>query len=331
MPRRDILVIGASTGGFEALKALVAGLPGDLPASVFVVMHLSPRQPGLLPELLARTSLLPITHAVDDAPIELGHIYIAPPDHHLLLAPGKMRLTQGPKENRSRPAVDALFRSAAQAYGPRVVGVVLTGQLDDGTAGLWVIKDQGGVAVVQDPADAEAPSMPLSALRNVAVDHVWPLAEMADALARLVQTTAPDNRSNPVSKETETETNIAAEGNALALGVMDLGPLTPYTCPECNGVLVQLKEGGVLRFRCHTGHGYSVNSLLDEVTEAIEGDLYAVMRGMEEAALIMRQMARRLYDEKDEAAAKACEQKAERATQRARMIHEVIRQHGQEA
>ncbi len=330
MPRRDILVIGASTGGFEALKTLVAGLPGDLAASVFVVMHLSPRQPGLLPQLLKRFSTLPIAHAVDDARIEPGHVYIAPPDHHLMLAPGKMRLTQGPKENRSRPAVDALFRSAALAYGPRVVGVVLTGHLDDGTAGLWAIKDQGGVAVVQDPGEAEAPSMPLSALKYVAVDHVWPLAEMADALAHLVQTPAPDNRSNPVSKETETETKITAEGNALALGVMGLGSLTPYTCPECNGVLVQLKEGGILRFRCHTGHGYSVNSLLDEVTEAIEGDLYAVMRGMEEAALIMRQMAQRLHDEQDEAAAQACEQKAEKATRRAKVIHEVIREHGQE-
>ena len=331
MPRRDILVIGASAGGFEALKTLVAGLPGDLPASVFVVLHVSPRQPGLLPELLARNSLLPITNAVDDAPIEPGHIYIAPPDHHLILAPGKMRLTQGPKENRSRPAVDALFRSAALAYGPRVVGAVLTGHLDDGTAGLWVIKDRGGVAVVQDPADAEAPSMPRSAMQHVAVDHVLPLAEMGDALARLARAPAPEEGRKPVSKETETETKIAAEGNALALGVMELGPLTPYTCPECNGVLVQLKEGGILRFRCHTGHGYSVNSLLDEVTEAIEGDLYAVMRGMEEAALIMRQMAKRLYDEQDEAAAQACEQKAEHATRRAQMIHEVIRQHGQEA
>jgi two-component system, chemotaxis family, protein-glutamate methylesterase/glutaminase len=330
MTRRDILVIGASIGGFEALKTLVAGLPADLPASVFIVLHIAPRQPGYLPELLARNCALPVAHAVDDTPIKPGHIYIAPPDHHLVLAPGKMRLTQGPKENRSRPAVDALFRSAALAYGPRVVGAVLTGQLDDGTAGLWVVKDRGGVAVVQDPDDAEAPSMPRSALQHVAVDHVFPLAEMADGLVRLVRVPVTEEETKPMSKELQTETKIAEEGNALALGVMDLGPLTPYTCPECNGVLVQLKEGGILRYRCHTGHGYSVNSLLDEVTEAIEGDLYAVMRGMEEAALIMRQMAQRLYEEKDETAAKICEQKARHATRRAEMIHEVIRQHGQD-
>src|SRR5688500_13070138 len=160
MPKRDILVIGASSGGLEVLKGLLGGLPAGLPASVFVVLHMAAHHPSRLPELLSRVCPLPVAHAVDGEPIVPGRVYVAPPDNHLLLMPDQVRLTNGPKENRARPAVDALFRSAAQAFGPRVVGVVLTGQLDDGTAGLWAIKDRGGLAAVQDPEEASAPSMP---------------------------------------------------------------------------------------------------------------------------------------------------------------------------
>jgi two-component system, chemotaxis family, protein-glutamate methylesterase/glutaminase len=330
MACHDILVIGASAGGLEALKALVGALPAKLPASVLVVLHVAPHHPSYVPELLQSHSALPIGHASDNAPVEPGHIYIAPPDHHLLLSLGHMRLARGPKENRSRPSIDALFRSAAQAYGARVIGVLLTGHLDDGTAGLWAVKDRGGLAVVQDPGEAEAPSMPRSALRHVAVDQVLPLAEMGAALARLVELPAPGEGEAGMSKEKGTETKIAEEGNALALGVMGLGQLTAYTCPECNGVLVEVKEGGLLRFRCHTGHGYSVNSLLDEVTESIEANLYAVMRGIEEAALIMQQMAQRSRAEGDAAAANDFDRKIEDAKRRAEKIHEVIRQHKME-
>jgi two-component system, chemotaxis family, protein-glutamate methylesterase/glutaminase len=327
MPKRDILVIGASSGGLEVLTALVGSLPAKLPASVFIVLHVSPHHPSLLPELLSRAGPLRVTHAVDGEGFAPGHIWVAPPDKHLLLAPGQMRLTHGPKENRTRPAVDALFRSAAQAYGPRVVGVVLTGHLDDGAAGLWAIKDRGGLAVVQDPHEAAYPSMPATALKHVAVDHVLPVAKMGAALAKLMGTEVSEEGIPPVAKSMDTENKIAQEENALALGVMGLGPLTPYTCPECNGVLVQLKEGGILRFRCHTGHGYAVDSLLAEVTETVEGALYGAMRGIEEGVLIMKQIAQQLRDENNEAGANHMEGKAAAAEQRADLIHQAIREH----
>jgi two-component system chemotaxis response regulator CheB len=327
MPKRDILVIGASAGGLEALTALVGGLPAGLPAAVFIVQHVSPNHPSLLPDLLSRAGPLLASHAVDGEAILPGRIYVAPPGQHLLLTQDHVSLTSGPKENRARPAVDVLFRSAAQVFGPRVVGVVLTGHLDDGTAGLWAVKDRGGLAVVQDPQEASAPSMPLTALKHVVVDHILTLAQMGVTLARLLGETLSPEGATPVPKDLELETRIAQEGNALALGVMGLGSLTPYTCPECNGVLVQLKDGGIIRFRCHTGHAYSIHSLLAEVTEAVEGTLYGGMRGIEEGVLIMRQMAAQLRAEHDEAGAKHLDQKADEAAKRAELIHQAIRTH----
>jgi two-component system chemotaxis response regulator CheB len=185
LPHRDIIVIGASAGGIKALKELAAALPEDLPAAVFVVLHLAPTKPSILPQILSRAGPLPALHPSNDQPVETGYIYVAPPDHHLLLRDGRIRVFRGPKENAHRPAVDPLFRSAAAAYGPRVIGVVLTGALEDGTAGLSAVKSGGGVAVVQDPFDALQPSMPQSALRSVRVDYCVGLAEIGPLLIRL--------------------------------------------------------------------------------------------------------------------------------------------------
>ena len=185
MANKDIVVIGASYGGIEALKVLVSGLPEGFHASVFLVQHRRSTAPGLLPLILMKAGPLPASFPADFEPIERGHIYVAPPDYHMMLERGLVRLTRDPKENHVRPAIDALFRSAAYAYGPRVVGVVLTGLLNDGTAGLWVVKDRGGTAIVQDPKGAIAPSMPQSALQNVAVDYCLPLGEIAPLLAQL--------------------------------------------------------------------------------------------------------------------------------------------------
>jgi two-component system chemotaxis response regulator CheB len=167
MPKRDIIVIGTSAGGMETLIELFSRLPKKLAASIFVVCHISPYSSGVLPKVISRAGSLPAAHPTDREPIKPGQVYVAPPDHHLLIEDSVVRVTQGPKENRFRPAVDPLFRSAAYAYGPRVIGVILTGSLDDGTAGLWAVKERGGLAVVQDPDEALFDSMPLSALNNV--------------------------------------------------------------------------------------------------------------------------------------------------------------------
>lgn len=189
--QRDIVVIGASSGGFEVLKTLVAGLPQELEAALFVVWHMAPDAPGVLARVLDRAGPLAAVQAQDNEAIVNGRIYVAPPDHHMLVNAGSVQLTRGPKENRFRPSVDPLFRSAASAYGRRVVGVVLSGSLDDGTAGLVSIKRHGGIAVVQDPEEAEFRSMPATALREVDVDHTVAAAEMADLLVRLTREKLP--------------------------------------------------------------------------------------------------------------------------------------------
>jgi two-component system chemotaxis response regulator CheB len=184
--QRDIVVIGASAGGVEALRTLVQGLPADLPAAVFVVLHMLPRSTSRLAQILDRRCRLTVAAAVDGEPIERGRVYVAPPDHHMLLELGHVRLTRDPRENGHRPAVNPLFRSAAQEHGPRVIGAVLSGALDDGTAGLKMIVDRGGAALVQDPADALYPSMPRSALENEPAARAVPIAAMAEAVRAMI-------------------------------------------------------------------------------------------------------------------------------------------------
>jgi two-component system chemotaxis response regulator CheB len=324
MPGHDIMVVGASAGGLEALKLLVSGLPQDFRAALFVVQHIAPEAVSVLPAILSRAGPLPAAHADNGQAIEPGHIYVAPPDHHLLVEPWHIRLTRGPKENRFRPAVDVLCRSAAYAYGPRAVGVILTGSLDDGTAGLWAIKDRGGIAVVQDPEEALFPSMPKSALRHVAVDYCLPLADIAPLLVRLSAIPAPEEGGSPVSERLDIEARIAKEANALEIGVMRLGTLSPYTCPDCHGVLMQIEEGGLLRFRCHTGHAFSVSNLLAEVSESIEQALWSTLRGMEESLLLLQHLARHTRVGGEGATADLLETKAREVTQRVALIRQAV-------
>jgi two-component system chemotaxis response regulator CheB len=251
MVRKDIVVIGASAGGMEALQKLVSRLPADLPASVFVVWHLSPGLKSILPSVLNKSGHLRAVHPKDGDRIERGRIYVAPNDHHILLEKGYIRITKGPKENRFRPAIDPLFRSAAYIYGPRVIGVVLTGGLDDGTAGLYTIKLRGGTAIVQEPADAMIRSMPLNALQYTEADYELPVAEMGELIARLVREEAPAMPKVAAEEEEKTrlEVKIAEGADALEDGVMKFGTLSPFTCPECRGVLTMLEEGRIVRFR----------------------------------------------------------------------------------
>jgi two-component system chemotaxis response regulator CheB len=329
MPGRDIIVVGTSAGGIEALKALVGGLPRDLDASLFIVLHTAPYSPGILPEILGRAGQLPASHARDWEQISPGRIYVAPPDYHLLIErSGYTRVTQGPKENRFRPAVDPLFRSAAHAFGPRVVGVILTGWLDDGAAGLYAVKECGGTAVVQDPQDAEAPSMPLSAVKRVKVDHCVPLAEMATLLAGLVKASGAEEGEHPVSERMETEVKIAREDDALESGIMQWGEPSVFGCPECHGVLLQLEEGAHLRFRCHTGHAYSVQSLLAEMAEKTEETVWSAVRSIEEQALLMRRLAEHVGRHEDGGGAELLLQNAQDTLRRAELVKQATLKYG---
>jgi two-component system, chemotaxis family, protein-glutamate methylesterase/glutaminase len=286
----DIIVVGASTGGVEALAALVQRLPKDLPAAIFVVLHLAAERPSRLPEILSRYSRLPVAHALDNEPIRCGRIYVAPPDRHLLVDRGVVRVVRGPRENRNRPAVDSLFRTAACSYGPRVVGVVLTGALDDGTAGLQAIKRRGGVAVVQDPHDALIPSMPESALRYVQVDHTLPLADIPPLLVRLTREPAPDEARFPVPHDMEIEANIATLDEATMDAEERPGTISVFTCPECNGPLWEMRDGDLLRFRCRVGHAFTPESMLDGKAEQVEEALWTAYETLRESALMPRRL-----------------------------------------
>lgn len=328
MQRRDIIVVGTSSGGIDALKELVSQFPRDLKAAVFVVLHVAPYSLGILPEILERAGPLPASNAADWEQIEHGRIYVAPPDRHLLLeSSGHVRVTRGPRENRFRPAVDTLFRSAAHAFGTRVVGVILTGWLDDGTAGLWAVKERGGTAVVQHPDDCFAPAMPLNAIKHVEVDHIIPLKGVVPLLVQLTETQAEEEGARPVSEEMDIEVKIAREDNALESGIMKWGEPSVYACPECHGVLLQLKEGGNLRFRCHTGHAYSVDSLLAEFSEKTEETLWSAIRAIEEGVLLMRDLAKHFGERHNGADAEELLRRADESQQRANLVRQAVMSH----
>jgi two-component system chemotaxis response regulator CheB len=303
---RRFIVIGTSNGGLAALRTVVAQLPADLPAAVLVTMHIG-KQHSVLPTLLETHTPLPVTFAKDgEAPLE-GHIYIAPPDLHLLLDGGAMRLVRGAKENHSRPAIDPLFRSAAITLRRAVIGVVLTGDLDDGTVGLQAIKASGGVTVVQDPAEAEAPSMPASALRYASVDHCLPLAEIGECLVALVG--KPDEADSPAPQPRriepfETEHEICLQGGSISVKQLSRhGEISNLTCPECGGGLWEMGFAPP-RFRCHTGHSYTVKTLAELQDVVIEEALWVAIRSLhEKKALLDRQVAAAQLSDRPEVAA----------------------------
>ena len=327
MANKDLVVIGASDGGVEALRKLVHELPADLAATIMVVLHTGPSSPNVLDRVLERAGPLRASIAEDGEAPRRGHIYVAPADRHLLLDEAeRLRLTRGPKENRFRPAIDALFRSAAYAFGPRVVGVILSGWLDDGTAGLWAIKDRGGTAIVQDPSEALAPAMPTSARSNVAVDHCVPVAQIGAILARLSATPATEKGARRVSKLMSTEVAIAREDNALETGILDMGEPSLFACPECHGVLLSLKEGSNLRFRCHTGHAYSLETLLADFNDKNEEALWSAVRALEETIMLLRRMADNVHAHGHEAAAEVFRDRAAAAQARAHLLRDAILQ-----
>ncbi|MCY7321479.1 MAG: chemotaxis protein CheB, partial [Phormidesmis sp. CAN_BIN36] len=297
MPGHDIIVIGTSAGGLKALGAIVGTLPADINAVLFIVQHLASDKPSILPKILTDLSSLPAHHPSDGEPIQKGRIYVAPPDYHLLINQGSIRVVRGPQENRFRPAIDALFRSAARAYGSRVVGVVLTGYIDDGTVGLKAIKKTGGIAIVQDPGEAEYPSMAKSALRYVKVDHCSLLAEIPDLLVHLTNESAADQEAYPVTQEIEVESKIAEQGmntQEFLENVEAIGTRTTYSCPECDGSIWQIGKEEPLRFRCHIGHSFTADVFLAEQTQHLENALWSAVRAMEEKITFSRQMSERM-------------------------------------
>ncbi|WP_459195226.1 chemotaxis protein CheB [Nostoc sp. FACHB-892] len=327
MPGHDIIVIGTSAGGLKALGAIVGTLPTSIDAVVFIVQHLAADKPSILPKILADVSSLPASHPSDGEPIQKGRIYVAPPDHHLLVNLGSMRVVRGPQENRFRPAIDALFRSAARAYGSRVVGVVLTGYLDDGTVGLQAVKKRGGVAIVQDPKEAEYPSMATSALRYVKVDHCLPLAEIPDLLVQLSNQPAAQEETYPVTEEIEVESQIAEQQmntQEFLKNVEAIGTRTTYTCPECNGSIWQIGKSEPVRFRCHIGHSFTANVFLSEQTQNIETALWSAVRAMEEKVTFSRQMSERMKNYNLESAAAKYEDHAKSLDAEVSLIRGII-------
>lgn len=324
MPKHDIIVVGASAGGVEALSTLVHGLPADLPAAVFIVLHLSPQSPSMLPKILQRATPLTVVSAEDHQPIRPGTIFVAPADMHLLIEEEEVRVIRGPKENRHRPAVDPLFRSAAYTYGPRVVGVVLTGSLDDGTAGLKAIKDRGGIAVVQDPEEAFYPSMPQSALNHVAVDYCLPLVEIGPLLAHLAHEPVSLVRVPEPSRQMELEVKLAEMNRSVMHGDERPGKPSVFSCPECKGVLYELADGELVRFRCRTGHAFSAESVLAEQAEALEEALWVALNTLEESASLSRRMGERAREGGHTALQARFEGKVRDAEARAEVLRRVL-------
>ncbi len=289
--KRNVVVIGASAGGVQALTALFRLLPANLPAAVLVVLHIPAHTRSELHHILASQSMLPVVIAQEGQTLQEKMGYVASADRHLIVSPqDRVRVTRGPRECHVRPAIDVLFRSAAAVYGPRVIGVVLSGALDDGTAGLWAIKDRGGMALVQDPVDATYASMPESAIAHVAVDFVGTIQDLARRIVSLAGGPVDPIENEPSSGHA-IENIIAAEGNGIQAGVMKLGKVSKYTCPDCHGVLVQIEEGPIVRFRCHTGHAFSLKTLIAEVNGAIDNGLWDTLRAVEERVMLLRQMA----------------------------------------
>jgi two-component system, chemotaxis family, protein-glutamate methylesterase/glutaminase len=296
------IVIGASAGGLEVVEDVVSEFPADLPVPVFVVMHVSASQPSILPEILTNAGLLPAVHPKDGTRIKPATIYVAPPDHHLLVADGYVEVKRGPKENRFRPSIDALFRSAAFSYGAGTIGVVLSGALDDGTSGLWNIKRFGGIAIVQDPYEARFPSMPTSALEYVKADYQLRAKEIGSLLSKLAReelaSTAQSEREDKdkIRSRLEKEIQIAAGMPGSQRSVLDLGDLSEFTCPECHGALTKITEGKLERFRCHTGHSFTANALLEGVTESVGEMMWQVTRGLQEAEMLLEHIAEHMRD-----------------------------------
>jgi two-component system, chemotaxis family, protein-glutamate methylesterase/glutaminase len=326
MAERNIIVVGASAGGVEGLRQLVHSLPDRLDASVFVTIHFPSHGTSVLPRILSRVGRLPVLHPSDGERIVLGRIYIAPPDYHLLVDRKTIRLVRGPRENGHRPAIDPMFRSAAVAFGPRVIGVVLTGNLDDGTGGLAAIKRRGGLALVQDPEDALFPSMPHSAIEHVPVDRVAPIRAMWPALDVLMKTPI-EKREYAIMSDDAIENELAAAKlSAIEQPEHHPGHVSAFSCPDCGGVLWELKDGDFVRFRCRVGHAWTGEGLVAKQSDILDEALWTALRSLEESVSLTRQLAKRHKERGNQRLAERFERQTSEIEARADVIRAALMQ-----
>lgn len=319
-PGHDVIVIGASAGGLAVLRRILHDLPADLPAAVAIVQHIG--RASHLGEILSGAGRLPVARAVSGAPFRRGHVHVAPPDRHLLLHDSHILLRRGPHENLVRPAIDPLFRSAAATFGGRVVGVVVSGALNDGAAGLRAIKRCGGLAVVQDPADAAVPEMPRGALRHAATDHCLPAARIGSLLAMLAR--QPAGPTPPIPFDIRLEAAIAAQEMATMESEDRLGTPSRFVCPECHGALWEIDDGGLARYRCHVGHAFTGETLMAAQAEQIEATLWSLLRAHQERAAIIRRLVRK---ETSPGAAALLARRADEADKDVELVRSLMREH----
>lgn len=312
MKARDIVVIGGSAGAIEVVLEVARGLGPDFPAAVFVVVHLPAAGPSRLASLISRLGNLPAAQASDREPIRSSRIYVATPDYHLVVDHGVIRLTRGPRENKNRPSIDVTFRSAAASHGPRVIGVLVSGNLDDGTAGMSAIKAAGGLTIVQDPDEAVHPSMPQSARDHVEVDYIETAANIASRLMQVVQSPiSPKARGDKaLGRESSVETRMAFTDTSLMNREQHPGQFSEFGCPECGGALWELHAGNYLRFRCRVGHAYAPDALMQAQQESVEAALWSALRGMQERAALARRLAVSATERGNQRAANGFEQQA---------------------
>jgi two-component system, chemotaxis family, protein-glutamate methylesterase/glutaminase len=314
---RDVVVIGASAGGVEALTRMVPQFPAEFPAALYVVLHISSTGTSVLPNILARGGALPATVPRDGERVDRGHVYVAPPDRHMLLAGSRVQLSAGPRENGHRPAIDPLFRSAARTYGPRVIAVVLSGTLDDGAAGARLVKERGGAVLVQSSRDALYPAMPEHAAAATDIDGAVPASEMAARIAELVE--EPLDQAWEKRLEARERTERAAV--AAAADAENSQP-AELSCPECGGPLWERGEGQFVNFACRVGHVYSPESLIAEQGTSLERALWSATRGLYERADLYRRLARRAHGKR--ALADRFEGRASAAEEHAEAVRDAL-------
>lgn len=325
MAKRDIVVIGASAGGVEAVSRLVAALPRDLPAAVFVTLHYPRNAVSVLPRILSRAGTLEAVHPTDGEAILPGRIYVAPPDWHLVVGRGHIHLVRGPTENGNRPAVDPMFRSAAIAHGARVVGIVVSGNLDDGTAGLFAIRRRGGVGIAQDPDEALFPSMPRSAVEHGVANHVVPIFGMPALLESLLAEDISIDAEAQVPDDARKETDFSRfDIQAIEDEAGHPGDPSPFSCPDCGGVLWAIQDDDLARYRCRVGHAWTQDGLLMQQTETVDTALWTALRALEENASLHRNMAKRASARGSHDLVRRFEENAEVSERRAHVIRQAL-------